>query len=183
MQSPLNQKLGRTTRTKKVPLRRLPSTWLKRIARGRSHGEGAKPADDDLLECQHLLRPPRLQPRVQSKNFSRHHAHTPPVDECGALPQCPPLSLSAPLRPVCTFPLVRQPLMKYLWRAEYLQCPESCDLSVKWSDCRCSLNAEAVAGQKPSEASCRTLLPGCAPVWEEPSWWLVPRRGRENEMK
>eukprot|EP00903_Cladosiphon_okamuranus_P022443 g20643.t1 len=43
------------------------------------------------------------------------------------------------------------PLMKYVWRAGYLACPESCNLSVKWADCQCSLNEEAVAGQKPSE--------------------------------
>ncbi|CBJ31176.1 putative scytonemin-related tyrosinase [Ectocarpus siliculosus] len=43
------------------------------------------------------------------------------------------------------------PLMKYLWRTEYLQCETTCDFSVSWADCRCTLSAEAVAGQTPSE--------------------------------
>ncbi|CAM9905448.1 unnamed protein product, partial [Ectocarpus fasciculatus] len=48
------------------------------------------------------------------------------------------------------------PLMKYLWRANYLQCETKCDFSVLWADCRCTLSAEAVAGQTPSEASARS---------------------------
>ncbi|CAN0176128.1 unnamed protein product, partial [Hapterophycus canaliculatus] len=43
------------------------------------------------------------------------------------------------------------PLMKYLWRADYLQCPKSCDMDVAWTDCQCSLNEEAAAGLTPSE--------------------------------
>ncbi|CAN0194645.1 unnamed protein product, partial [Ectocarpus sp. 12 AP-2014] len=51
------------------------------------------------------------------------------------------------------------PLMKYLWRANYLQCKTTCDFRVSWADCRCTLRAEAVAGQTPSEV-CACTLPG-----------------------
>ncbi|CAM9431137.1 unnamed protein product, partial [Ectocarpus sp. 6 AP-2014] len=56
------------------------------------------------------------------------------------------------------------PLMKYLWRADYLQCKTTCDFSVSLADCRCTLSAEAVAEQTPSEQFNTTtaLYPGAS---------------------
>ncbi|CAN0490372.1 unnamed protein product [Ectocarpus sp. 8 AP-2014] len=56
------------------------------------------------------------------------------------------------------------PLMKYLWRTEYLQCETTCDFSVSWADCRCALSTEAVAGQTPSEVSARASLSSTLPA-------------------
>lgn len=65
----------------------------------------------------------------------------------------PPSPLLPCFLVLCLDVFVRQPLMKYLWRADYLQCPKSCDMDMAWTDCQCSLNKDAVAGQTPSEAS------------------------------
>lgn len=71
--------------------------------------------------------------------------------------------------------------MKYVWRAGYLECPESCDLSVEWADCQCSLNDEAVAGRNASEVTKRAMyvahpVAGVHVVWEELSWRLLHGR-------
>ncbi|CAN0508706.1 unnamed protein product, partial [Ectocarpus sp. 8 AP-2014] len=66
--------------------------------------------------------------------------------------------------------------MKYLWRADYLQCKTTCDFSVSWVDCRCTLSAEAVADQTPPEQIHTTiaLYPGASTA---PSRSLSASRG------
>lgn len=65
------------------------------------------------------------------------------------------ISVSVPLSPSLSFMSCRvacvKPLMKYLWRANILECPAFCDFSVKWAECQCALNADMVAGKTPAE--------------------------------
>mmetsp|Transcript_19158 Transcript_19158/g.24856 ORF Transcript_19158/g.24856 Transcript_19158/m.24856 type:complete len:656 (-) Transcript_19158:256-2223(-) len=50
---------------------------------------------------------------------------------------------------IYTFAHEIQALSKELWRADYIQCPESCSMDVSWQDCKCECSPEKINGKAP----------------------------------